>query len=161
MKFRASSAMTSVVLSACFALGGVGWASAQNVNGTPTFGRATLTAGFTPDPHRVNVYAGGSIDVYKDTGLPAACVGAIASAPDYSVTYTPGSLPLVFRTLSSADTTLVINGPDGNWYCDDDSYGDGDAQVQFQKPKSGRYDVWVGVLGVTGANATLLITETP
>ncbi|MDQ1154428.1 hypothetical protein QE389_001627 [Brevundimonas sp. SORGH_AS 993] len=33
--------------------------------------------------------------------------------------------------------------------------------MRFQNPASGRYDVWVGVLGTTGANATLLVTETP
>jgi hypothetical protein len=135
--------------------------NAQDTSKKANFGAASLRSGFTPDPHRVSVYAGGSIDVYKDTGLPAACVGAISEAPDYRVNYTAGSLPLVFRTISSADTTLIINGPDGSWSCDDDSYGDGDAEVRFQNPASGQYDIWVGVLGTAGANATLLVTETP
>jgi hypothetical protein len=78
------------------------------------------------------------------------------------VTYSAGSLPLVFRTMSGADTTLIINGPDGQWYCDDDSFGDGDAQVRFNRPQSGTYDIWVGKFGSGGtAAARLLITETP
>ena len=44
---------------------------------------------------------------------------------------------------------------------DDDGYGDGDAQVRFDKPRSGTYDVWSGTFGGGTANATLLITETP
>ncbi len=136
-------------------------AVAQDSSKTATYGEIVLRAGFTPDPYRVSVTAGGAIDAYKDTPLPAACVGNVADAPDFEVTYEAGRLPLVFRTLSSVDTTLIINGPDGNWSCDDDSYGDGDAQVRFDKPRSGAYDVWIGTFGGGTANATLLITETP
>jgi len=136
-------------------------AEAQDSSKTATYGEIVLRAGFTPDPYRVSVTAGGSIDAYADTPLPAACVGNVADAPDFEVTYEAGRLPLVFRTLSSVDTTLIINGPDGNWSCDDDSYGDGDAQVRFDKPRSGTYDIWIGTFGGGTANASLLITETP
>lgn len=136
-------------------------ASAQNSGLRPNFGSVSLRTGFDPDPYTVSIYGGGSIDVYDDTDLPAACVGNISDAPDFSVTYTAGRLPLAFRTVSGSDTTLVINGPDGRWSCDDDSFGDGDAQVIFRNPRSGKYDVWVGVLGGSGAQATLGITETP
>ena len=138
-----------------------GSASAQTASLRPNFGSVRLGAGFTPDPYTVSIYGGGSIDAYDDTDLPGACVGNISDAPDFSVTYTAGRLPLAFRTVSNADTTLIINGPDGRWYCDDDSFGDGDAQVVFRRPQSGKYDVWVGVLGSAGAQATLGITETP
>lgn len=136
-------------------------ASAQNASATPNFGSVRLSAGFSPDPHTVRVVAGGSIDAYDDTPLPAACVGKISDAPDYRVTYAAGDFPLVFRTIASEDTTLVINGPDGEWSCDDDSYGDGDAQVVFRKPRSGVYDVWVGTFGDSPVTASLRITETP
>ena len=136
-------------------------ASAQNASATPNFGSARLSAGFSPDPHTVRVVAGGSIDAYDETPLPTACVGKISSAPDYRVTYSAGAFPLVFRTVASEDTTLVINGPDGEWSCDDDSYGDGDAQVVFRKPQSGVYDVWVGTFGDSPVTASLRITETP
>ncbi|MET4682133.1 peptidase S1 [Brevundimonas faecalis] len=136
-------------------------APAQDVTKAATYGEVRLSAGFTPDPYRVSVTAGGSIDAYQDTPLPAECVGKVAEAPDFKVTYEAGRLPLVFRTLSSEDTTLIINGPDGKWRCDDDSYGDGDAEVRFEKPRSGTYDVWIGTFGENMADATLLITETP
>ena len=136
-------------------------ALAQDSSKTATYGEIVLRAGFTPDPYRVSVTAGGAIDAYKDTPLPAACVGNVADAPDFEVTYEAGRLPLVFRTLSSVDTTLIINGPDGEWSCDDDSYGDGDAQVVFRRPQSGVYDVWVGTFGGSPVTASLRITETP
>jgi hypothetical protein len=138
-----------------------GMAMAQDPGQTANFGEIRLSAGFTPDPHRVNLTAGGSIDAYTDTNLPASCVGDISNAPDYEVTYSARSLPLVFRTLSSTDTTLIINGPDGRWYCDDDGYGDGDAEVRFNRPSSGTYDIWIGTFNGGTAAATLLITETP
>ncbi|CAN5367984.1 peptidase S1 [soil metagenome] len=153
------------VLGAVLAAGAVTFvadtASAQNSRLRPNFGSVRLRAGFTPDPYTVSVYAGGSIDAYEDTDLPAACVGNISDAPDFSVTYTAGRLPLAFRAVSGSDTTLIVNGPDGRWSCDDDSFGDGDPQVVFRRPRSGKYDVWIGVLGGSGAQATLGITETP
>jgi hypothetical protein len=138
-----------------------GSASAQNAGLRANFGSVRLSAGFTPDPYTVSVYAGGSIDAYDDTDLPGACVGNISDAPDFSITYTAGSLPLAIRAVSGSDTTLIVNGPDGSWSCDDDSFGDGDPQVVFRRPRSGKYDIWIGVLGDSGAQATLGITETP
>lgn len=151
--------ISALALAATLALPGA--AAAQNASLAANFGEVRLSAGFTPDPHRVSLTAGGSIDAYTDTNLPAACVGDISDAPDYEVTYDAGSLPLVFRTRSSTDTTLIINGPDNRWYCDDDSWGDGDAEVRFNRPASGTYDVWIGTFNGGTASAALLITETP
>ena len=135
-----------------------GSALAQNSGLKANFGEINLSAGFTPDPYRVSVTAGGNVDGAR---LPGSCTGRISDAPDFEVTYTSGSLPLVFRTISTTDTTLIINGPNGDWSCDDDSYGDGDAEVRFNKPASGTYDIWIGTFGGGTASATLLITETP
>lgn len=135
-----------------------GSALAQNSGLKANFGEINLSAGFTPDPYRVSVTAGGEIDGAR---LPGSCTGRISDAPDFEVTYTSGSLPLVFRTISTTDTTLIINGPNGDWSCDDDSYGDGDAEVRYNKPASGIYDIWIGTFGGGTAAATLLITETP
>lgn len=149
------AATAAILALACMA----GSAAAQDASRTATYGEVRLNAGFTPDPYTVNVQAGGSIN---GANLPGSCTGYIASAPDFEVTYSAGSFPLVFRTMSSEDTTLIINGPDGRWYCDDDSYGDGDAEVRFSRPMSGTYDIWVGKYGSGGTASTrLLITETP
>lgn len=136
-----------------------GSTNAQNSGLNPNSGQAQLRAGFTPDPYTVQVVAGGSQDGNR---LPGACTGWISDAPDFRVTYSAGNLPLAFRTVSNTDTTLIINDPSGNWACDDDSFGDGDAQVVFRRPSSGVYDVWVGTFNRGGtAQAVLGITETP
>jgi len=136
-----------------------GSASAQNAGLNPNSGQVQLRSGFTPDPYTVAVVAGGSQDGNR---LPGACTGWISDAPDFRVTYSAGRLPLAFRTVSGADTTLIINDPSGNWACDDDSFGDGDAQVVFRRPSSGVYDVWIGTFNRGGtARAVLGITERP
>ena len=121
-----------------------------------TYGETSLRAGFTPDPLRVSLMAGGDIPA---ANVSAGCSGSIARAPDYQIDYAPGALPLAIRTQAASDTTLVINGPDGLWYCDDDSGGGTNAQVYFSKPSAGVYDIWVGTYGGGTSAATLLITE--
>ena len=129
-------------------------ASAQNPSAAATSGGTRVRAGFTPDPIRVNLYSGGSIDASR---LGGSCVGMIASAPDYEFTYTAGSFPLSFGVVSSGDTSLVINAPDGRWYCVDDSNGLNPI-LTWGRPQSGSYDIWVGAVGAA-ASATLLISE--
>ncbi|GAA0645756.1 peptidase [Brevundimonas lenta] len=122
-----------------------------------TYGEVSLRAGFTPDPHRVSLMAGGNIPAGN---VASGCTGSIARAPDYQIEYSAGALPLSIRTQSSSDTTLVVNGPDGLWYCDDDSAGASNAQVYFSKPSPGVYDIWVGTYSGGTTAAALLITET-
>lgn len=149
------------VCSVAIALAGfiAGPAAAQNAGLEPNSGSVSLRSGFSPDPYTVQVVAGGNQDGNR---LPGSCTGWISDAPDFRVTYSAGSLPLAFRTVSGTDTTLIINDPNGDWACDDDSFGDGDAQVVFRRPASGVYDVWVGTFDEGGtARASLGITETP
>lgn len=127
-----------------------------DVTQNATFGSTSLRSGFTPDPYRVDMYSGGDVDA---TTIASGCVGMVARAPDFELTYSAGSLPLIFGVTSDNDTTLVINGPDGSWYCDDDS-GDGtDPLMSIPDPQSGVYDVYVGAYGGNGATAQLYITE--
>ncbi len=133
-------------------------ALAQDYTEAPSFGRVSLSSGFTPDPYVRNLTAGGSIraqDRFSD------CRGYIANAPDFSVNYTAGSLPLIFTVDSDADTTLVINGPDARWYCDDDGAESPlNPLVRFSNPQSGRYDIWVGTYSRgAGVPATLFVSE--
>lgn len=119
-----------------------GAATAQDGMPDPVHGTVSLSANFQPDPHAVQVTAGGNFDASE---LPVeGCVGFIETQPDYRVMYEAGSYPLVFGAVSESDTTLVINAPDGSWHCDDDSWDDGDPLVGFRKPQSGQYDIWVG-----------------
>lgn len=131
---------------------------AQNMGLRANYGEIVLNAGFTPDPYVVQVDAGGNINA---SAIGSPCRGMISDAPDFQITYNAGSFPLVLRTRSGVDTTLVVNGADGRWYCDDDSGGGTNAQVFWSRPSSGTYDIWVGTYGGGTANAQLLVTELP
>lgn len=139
-----------------FASGGPDWSL------PPTYGTVSLNTGYTPDPHTVNLQAGGELNA-PDYNLGPGCLGSIAAAPDYRVNYTAGTtFPLAFAASSSADTTLIVNAPDGSWHCNDDYVGL-NPQVTFNNPLSGQYDVWVGTYwsGDGYPNATLSVTELP
>jgi hypothetical protein len=122
-----------------------GVAVAQNYNLNPTYGTAALNAGFTPDPYVVNLQSGGNINA---SNISASCRGFIADAPDVRLNYRSGSYPLIISVNASADTTLVVNAPDGSWYCDDDGGNQGlNPSIRFNSPQSGQYDIWVGTYG--------------
>lgn len=127
----------------------------------PTSGVIDLVSGFEPDPHSVEVAAGGEVNVFE-SGVEG-CVGFIAQAPSYRVNFTPGQngWPLIFSATSeAADTVLVINDAEGNWVCNDDSNGF-DPMIAFESPMPGQYDIWVGVYGGEPQPAVLSVSEIP
>lgn len=133
-------------------------ASAQDFNGRPNFGTLNLRAGFTPDPQTVAVRSGGSLNAES---LSSNCRGFISNAPDVRLNYSAGSYPLILSVNSGADTTIVVNAPDGSWYCDDDGGTRGmNPALRFNNPQSGRYEIWVGTYGNSSTQpATLHVSE--
>jgi hypothetical protein len=133
-------------LIAAAAMAGLCWAgsaSAQNYDADPNYGEVTLSAGFTPDPSLTSLLAGGSVDA---AGKNSSCSGFISDAPDLRLFWDgsgKGAPNLKISAMSNADTTLVVNGPDGRWYCDDDSGEDFNPMVELT-PRAGRYEIWVG-----------------
>jgi hypothetical protein len=119
-----------------------------------TYGDVSLITGFEPDPYSVSVLAGGSVDASE---LGGACVGQIATPPDLQVDYDSGTLPLYIFASSDEDTSLVVNTPNGEWICDDDSGGNFDPLVQFDDPQSGVYDIWVGVFDEENSNPNAML----
>jgi len=139
---------------------GTGAAGAQDRTLEPSFGIQKLPFGFTPDPFTVDLLAGGDIDAFEAVGN--SCFGYIAEAPDYRISYTAGDAPLIISAVSETDTTLVVAGPDGQWFCNDDSGGTFDPTVTFDAPQSGQYDIWVGTFSPVDGDfpeATLLVSE--
>ena len=132
-------------------------AAAQDFTATPNYGIVRLTPGFSPDPHLVVVQAGGGIDV---SSTLKNCSGFITSAPDLRLLWDgSGSLDLKVSVISNADATLVINGPSGTWFCDDDS-GDGSNPSVTLSSVSGHYDIWVGTFSGDGTRpAVVSISE--
>ncbi len=133
-------------------------ASAQNFNAAPSYGTISLTGGFQPDPQVISLRSGGNIDSSRAIG--SSCRGFIANAPDVRLNFNPGTLPLIISVNSNADTTLVINGPDGRWYCDDDGGNGLNPSVRFNNPRGGRYEIWIGTYGNSSLQpAQLYISE--
>lgn len=140
---------------AAFAMSGA--AEAQNFALNPTYGTNNLVARQTPVEVVQNLESGGNINA---AALGSPCAGFIANAPDYRVNYSPGAHSLTFSVTSSYDTTLVVNGPDNRWYCDDDGGAGNNPMVRFDAPSAGQYDVWVGTYGESRLRpAQLRVTE--
>ncbi len=121
-----------------------------------------LQGGFRPDPHRVEIQAGGSVDA---DDLAPGCPGYIASGetPDYSFNYAPTTYSLRIYAESSIDTTLIVNGPSGEWFCNDDESESSnlDPGLFFDDPQAGVYDVWVGAIGEgLSGRAVVSVSET-
>jgi len=141
---------------AALALTGV--SAAQDYSLSPSYGSVSLSGGFSPDPYTVNLQSGGSIDASSRLG--GSCRGYIANAPDFRLQFSPGSLPLILSVASGSDTTLVVNAPNGQWYCDDDGGNGLNPSLRFGSPMAGQYDVWIGTYGGSSLqNATLYISE--
>ena len=122
---------------ALLASSGLAWA--QQPGFEPAYGSADLSAA---DDHRIELKAGGHEDASR---VGRGCVGMVADYPDFVFNYTPGEAPLIITATSRADTTLLLNFPDGSWACNDDG-GEGDPNpgIVIHRPPAGRYDVWVG-----------------
>lgn len=147
----------TITVAACVALAVAAPAGAQDISADPTYETVRLDAGFEDDPYLVELQAGGSMDA---SDLGGACTGLIADAPDVRLIYSSGSLPLILGNVSESDTTIVVNGPDGRWYCDDDGGEGVDPLLVFDEPQSGQYDIWVGTYADADlADSVMFITE--
>ncbi|MCB1508123.1 MAG: serine protease [Hyphomicrobiaceae bacterium] len=129
-----------------------------------TFFDETVTSGFAPDPLSFAIQAGGEL---RARAVGPSCAGFIAQAPDVRLTIdTDGGEMLRFFVEGNADTTLVINQPDGRWFCNDDrSSNDLNPEIVFTTPLEGQYDIWVGTFehpsDVGFPDVTLRVSELP
>lgn len=115
---------------------------ALDFHGAPYFETIHLTTGFTPDPRIVEIDAGGS---QSARGLGSGCRGDIGVRPDVRLHYEAGRVfPLHIYATSDTDLTLVVRDPAGEWHCNDD-YDGLDPAIRLENPRSGTYEIWVGV----------------
>jgi predicted small secreted protein len=127
-------------------------------DGEPYFETLVLTSGFAGDPRLIPVRAGG----YADSSfLPVECQGiAIGFRPDVRLIYEAGpSYPLnIYAYSRTDDLAVVVQLPDGRFICNDDYSGLNPA-VLIDRPRSGTYNIWVGVYGDDFGDGTLAISE--
>jgi hypothetical protein len=109
-----------------------------------------LGAAGTPYSVDVRGYAKGTVALFKTLGdrdsAQQRCMGYGSLAPDHTMEIEPktSAVTLQIKTRSQ-DTTLVVQGPDNQLYCaDDSSKGTKDAGLTLTEPKAGTYKVWVG-----------------
>jgi len=141
------------------AVGAPGGGGLAAGGGASNFGRFSMSMGFQPDPTTIRVTSGG--DLNAAAGGPG-CAGWVTAQPDVIIDFTAmtGFLRFAFRPDDSReDATLVINDPQGDWYCNDDAVGLM-PMVDFADARPGQYDIWVGSYE-SGAYVTgsLLVTE--
>ncbi len=154
LKIFAGMAGLAVALTACSTISET-YGAVPDYSAAPAYGTVTLSAGFTPDPRVIALQSGGGIPA---SNVSSSCNGYIARAPDVRLNYRAGNTyPLILSVSSSTDTTLVVNGPGGEWYCDDDGGVNGlNPALRFNSPRSGQYDIWVGTYSGAQTHAARL-----
>lgn len=131
--------------------------SGQSIGESAAYGDVRLEDGFVPDPHEIQLTAGGTVKVKATDDCN---FGYVAEAPDLDFHYeADGNGTLFIYAASDEDTILLINHPDGEWSCDDDGWGGLDPLVVIPNAASGLYNIWVGRYGNKGGPATLNISE--
>ncbi len=146
-------------------------------NARANFGGGALRTGFTPDPWPFPLSAGGGrnpVEVstlgIRDAASGDQCSRSfVTRRPDFHFTFTAGTnfptLRFYVVTGNGADATLLINGANGEWRCNDDHHHEGWGNplmpvIDFHSPPAGRYDIWVGSYDQSRGNpAQLFVTE--
>jgi len=127
---------------------------------SPLYHEISLDTDFMPDPHVLELEAGGG----RTVGMKG-CEGYVNfAAPDANLTYTNGlGYPLSFYAQSNDDVTLLIRTPNGDWFCESNTGRMENALVIFNSPPPGTYHIWVGLRhqAETYPEATVSISEKP
>ncbi|MEZ4558289.1 MAG: hypothetical protein R2854_17955 [Caldilineaceae bacterium] len=100
------------------------------------------------DGVKQNVTAEGSVPAFELPADDVFCAGFIGEEPDFSFDLEAEGDRLRVYFEAQADSTLVVQLPDGSYLCNDDAVtGDNlNPLVEIPAPSSGRYNVFVGRL---------------
>jgi hypothetical protein len=134
-------------------------ASAQGLDRTAgtNYGTTALAPNWRPNPFQVTMVAGGDQQVSNSV---SGCVGWITGQPDFRLTFNASGdvRPFDITATSSGDTTLIVQGPDLQFICNDDTDG-ANPRVTISNPQSGDYAIWVGSYADEDVDAVLSFTE--
>lgn len=98
--------------------------------------------------------AGGSVEASRYGG---DCRGFVGSAPNFRVSL-EGSLPARFMAQGDRDLTIVVRGPSGQHWCNDDHDGL-NPMVELAGPIPGVYAIYIGTYGTDRSPASALVTR--
>lgn len=138
---------------------GIGAAPTPTPTAVPAgsnFGTVSLAPGFTPDPQTSRGTAGGPIAA--NTWNPT-CRGNVSARPDHELVLSAAMPRLRVLVKSERDTTLVVQGPDGQYRCVDDAEG---LNPIVEGPyAAGTHRIWVGTFSsdATGVPYVIGFTE--
>lgn len=135
-------------------------AASLNPNQPANYGGTNMALGSMQNTNSVRILSGGSIEVER-LGLGAGCTGYVTAAPDYNIAVANyGPFMRILVDAGNADTTLVIQQPNGSWACNDDAFSTTNPGLDFNGVQPGLYHVWVGSFRAgTRAPGTLTVTE--
>ena len=115
----------------------------------PDHGIAAGGTGFQPDPFRIEKVAGGGEVDASQRNLGTDCSGHITVQPAFRFKALNGFGVLRFIFVAdavTADGSLIVLDPQGNFHCNNDSYGVRNPTVEIDRAMAGDYNVWVGAL---------------
>lgn len=105
----------------------------------------TIDRGVTPNPLLVDGVSGGSLAalevVRTEQTATGYCDGFVNQQPNHTLTLKKYFDFLKIEVDSSADTTIVVQGPGGIWCNDDTNYTNPAIEGQWQP---GVYKIWIG-----------------
>ena len=127
---------------------------------TPTdpMGQLALGTGFMPDPQIRSLNVVGSIDVSAVANrYGGTCRGYVMPNPNHIMSLTTAFSYLRVHVKSTQDTTLLIQDPNGGFWCNDDA--DGYNPIIEGPWQPGLWRIWVGSYS-SGNSATYSIEFT-
>src|SRR5262245_17065567 len=129
------------------ALGLPAGAGAQYVaaGAPPLFGSMTARAGFAPDPMVIDGIGAGPISL---SAVNPSCRGYAQAQPSHVVMAQTGMRFLAIMVNAQFDSTLMVQTPDGQVYCNDDTDGL-QPRLEISSPP-GPIQIWVGAYSSSG-----------
>lgn len=130
------------------------------------FGEVSLAPGFPPGSVQVVGHTGGSYplpSIANRDSKNKPCYGYGDETPDHIFVLEQDFSNLSILVNSGGkNTTLVVKGPDGKFYCGDDTGSSEDASLRNLDLPTGSYQLWVGsVQAGQNWNYTLTVEEQP
>lgn len=126
-----------------------------NTLAEPAIGRIEFGPDTVVDPRIIFDIEASQTEAF---GMGQGCAGFITpERPDLVIDALPGLPQLMVYMASEADGTLVISGPDGQLYCNDD-FEQLNPGVMIPNAAEGAYSVFAGSYSGNGGLATLGVT---